>query len=99
MRKLFFATALALGSLTALSAAPIILNDNVMEIVKIGDFQEISTDQLPSAVKQAVERDYEGASIDKAYVNDKEQYKLEISTDDGASATLYADSEGNWLNM
>ena len=37
--------------------------------------------------------------LNKAYVDDENNYKLEITTQDGVSSVLYADAEGNWLEM
>jgi hypothetical protein len=46
-----------------------------------------------------VETNYPTAKIDKAYKNDKDQYKLELTLEDGTSGTVYADAEGNWIDM
>lgn len=99
MKKLIFATVLALGSLTAVSAATATLHDGIMDVVMEQDFKEINVSDLPAAVTEALERDYAGATIDKAYVNDAGQYKLEVSLEDGTTGTLYADAEGNWIEM
>lgn len=99
MKKLIFATALALGSLTAVSAATATLHDDIMDVVMEQDFKEISVSDLPAAVTEALERDYAGATVDKAYVNESEQYKLEVTLEDGTTGTLYADAEGNWIEM
>ncbi|MEM6543144.1 MAG: hypothetical protein AAF634_18460, partial [Bacteroidota bacterium] len=72
------------------------------EIVKVEvdqDFKEISVSDLPGAVSEAFARDYAGGTINKAYVNDAGQYKLEVSLEDGSSGSLYADAEGNWINL
>jgi hypothetical protein len=46
-----------------------------------------------------VAQNYPTATVDKAYKNDKDQYKLELSLEDGTQGTVYADAEGNWIEM
>ncbi len=99
MKKLFVTIALVgCGILTVAATTPILKT----EMVKIGveqDFKEISVSDLPGAVTEAFARDYAGGTINKAYVNDAGQYKLEVSLEDGSSGALYADAEGNWISM
>ncbi|WP_373517636.1 hypothetical protein [Pricia sp.] len=64
-----------------------------------GDFAEVGADELPESVTAAVSKNYPTASIDKAYVNEANQYKLEVSLEDGTAGTLYADENGNWIEM
>ncbi len=64
-----------------------------------GDFAEVNAEELPESVTSAVSKNYPTASIDKAYVNDANQYKLEVSLEDGTAGTLYADENGNWIEM
>ena len=47
-------------------------------------------------MKDALEEDFSTATLDKAYVNDEQEYKLEITVD-GATSILYADKDGNWI--
>ncbi|WP_396636581.1 hypothetical protein [Maribacter sp. R77961] len=63
------------------------------------DFSEIDVAQLPTAVTEAVRKNYPTSTINKAYINESKQYKLEVSLEDGTSGTLYADEHGNWLDM
>ncbi len=63
------------------------------------DFSEVAPDELPESVTDAVSKNYPTASIDKAYVNEANQYKLEVSLEDGTAGTLYADENGNWIEM
>ena len=79
MKKLVFASALAIGSLTMGTAAtPIIFHDGIMEDIFLQDA---------------------GAILNKAYVDDENKYKLEVSMEDGTSTELYADANGNWIEM
>lgn len=63
------------------------------------DFSEVAADELPESITAAVSKNYPTASIDKAYVNEANQYKLEVSLEDGTAGTLYADENGNWIEM
>ncbi|MBQ4913079.1 hypothetical protein J8L85_01430 [Maribacter sp. MMG018] len=100
MKKLVFATALAIGGLTLGTAAtPIIFHDGIMEELIVQDFKEIAVSDVPSTVVTALETDYSGATLNKAYVNAEGQYKLEVSTAEGSNLELYADAEGNWIEI
>ncbi len=100
MKNLVFASALVLGSLgtvTATQTTPI-FHDGIMESIFIQDFTEIKMDALPEVVSAALEKDFPGATINKAYVNGETQYKLEV-TNGEEEVILYADAEGNWIDM
>jgi len=57
-----------------------------------------SKQKLPAAVKTALQTAYPGAKLDKAFVNEKKEYKLEISVGD-QKATVFSDVNGNWLKI
>ncbi|WP_394748430.1 hypothetical protein [Spongiimicrobium salis] len=97
MKKVIFTAALAFGCLsTILASTPIILSE-IMEARVSQDFKEIKIEELPETITAALAKDYPGATIDKAYVNEEEKYKLEVTREDGTSIELYADAEGNWI--
>lgn len=65
------------------------------------DFQQIEVTELPSEVQQAVERDFQGATVSEAHIRDQDgeaNYKIVIATQDGESRELYADAQGNWID-
>ncbi|ETN94606.1 hypothetical protein [Zhouia amylolytica] len=95
MKKVVLTIAIILGGLTAQAFTPAA---NQSKIIKIAqeEYKEIEVSKLPTAVTDAVQKDFAGAKISKAYVNEKGEYKLEISKD-GAEKTLYADKDGNWI--
>ena len=62
-------------------------------------FNEVALEEVPEAITAALEAAHPGASISKAYVNENAQYKLEVTKEDGETAELYADAEGNWIEM
>lgn len=100
MKKLFFAAVLSLGSLTAFAQAAD-AQESVTEVVTAtqDEFTEIATSDLPEAVTAAVTKNYPTATINKAHVNEAKQYKLEVALEDGTAGTLYADEDGNWIEM
>ncbi|MDP5229033.1 MAG: hypothetical protein NWQ38_01465 [Cellulophaga sp.] len=100
MKNVVFATALVLGSLGSVTATEItpIFHDGIMESIFIQDFTEIESDALPEAVTMALAKDFPEAIISKAYVNGEVQYKLEV-TNGEEELVLYADAEGNWLEL
>ncbi len=101
MKKLVLLVALAFGSLTAFAQeAETEVAELATEVVTAqDDFSEVAVAELPEAVTAAVAKNYPTATIDKAYVNEAQQFKLEVSLEDGTSGTLYADAEGNWIEL
>ena len=103
MKKLFFAAALSLGSLAAFAQDTEVepQQEEATEVVAPAqdNFSEIAIEELPEAVTAAVEKNYPTATINKAYVNEGKQFKLEVSLEDGTAGTLYADENGNWIEQ
>ncbi|PKA97953.1 hypothetical protein B0O79_1633 [Flavobacteriaceae bacterium MAR_2009_75] len=100
MKKLFITAVFALVSLTAFAQEDATSVEEVAtEAVAQDDFSEVAAEELPEAVTAAVSKNYPTASIDKAYTNEAKQYKLEVSLEDGTAGTLYADENGNWIEM
>ncbi|MEO8773757.1 MAG: hypothetical protein ABI263_02095 [Gelidibacter sp.] len=97
MKKVILTAAIVLGGIStyATSAFAITQTDEIVTAVQ-DDYKEINTESLPQAVKDALAADFETATLDKAYVNHKQEYKLDITVD-GASSTVYADKDGNWI--
>ena len=100
MKKLILASVFTFVGLTAFAQESETANTTpaVVEATQDG-FTEIAADQLPEAVTAALAKDFSTATLSKASVNEKSQYKLEIALEDGTSSTVYADAEGNWLDM
>lgn len=99
MKKLVYVTAIVLGGIVVNAAEAPKIQNVLMEQVSVQDFTEIATSDLPQAVIDALTTDFPSATLNKAYVNSEGQYKLEIAKEDGSTAALYADAEGNWLEM
>ena len=109
MKKLILVVALAFGSLTtfaqeAETSVTEATNETATEmtteaVAAQDDFSEVNVAELPEAVTEAVSKNYPTATIDKAYTNEAQQFKLEVSLEDGTAGTLYADEEGNWIEI
>ena len=105
MKTLFLLGAMTLGGFTmnaqdALIAETGIQHNQVNEMLVVADdFKEISVSEVPQAVSDAVAKNFPTASLDKAYTNEEKQYKLVLSLEDGTQGTVYADEDGNWIDM
>ena len=105
MKTLFLLGAMTIGGFAvnaqdALLSQNGILHNQVNEIAVVtDDFKEISVSEVPQAVADAISKNFPTATLDKAYANEEKQYKLVLSLEDGTQGTVYADEEGNWLDM
>ncbi|WP_223883458.1 MULTISPECIES: hypothetical protein [Arenibacter] len=99
IKNLVFASALAVGSLSPTFANPPIFHDGIMELIHAQDFSEIEKDALPDAVTSALEKDYPGAVVEKAYINDVNEYKLEVALADGETEELHIHADGSWIAL
>jgi hypothetical protein len=98
MKKLLLSTAIILGNLSIYAS---ISNnfDNTKNVVNFqSEYTEVVTNAVPAAVKKALQTAYPSAKLDKAFVNEKKEYKLEISVGD-QKTTVYLDSNGSWLKV
>lgn len=97
MKKIVLAAAIVLGGFTTFATSAFAMNHtDAIVITAQEEYKEIKAEELPQAVRDALARDFETATLDKAYVNAKQEYKLDIIVD-GAASTLYADKDGNWI--
>ncbi|EIA09239.1 hypothetical protein [Flavobacterium frigoris] len=94
MKKLVLSVAVLLGSLSTFASntiAPTVVSVN--EIVMQDEYTEIGVDALPAAVKASIESAMPGAVVEKAYINEKKEYKLEVKVAD-QSTTIFTDANG-----
>ena len=93
----FLLNMLYTGSLSTFATSAFAMNQtDIIAVTVQDDYKEIKTTAIPQAVKDALATDYKSATLNKAYVNHKQEYKLEITVD-GAALTVYADKDGNWI--
>lgn len=105
MKTLFLLGALTIGGFTV-SAQEASFSQNgiqhnaMTEVISVADeFTEISVSEVPKAIMDAIAKNYPTANVEKAYINEEEQYKLSLSLEDGTKGDLFADKDGNWLDM
>lgn len=96
MKKLILSAAIVLGSFSTFATTLQVLNTQTNVSVVQDEYKEIKNEEVPDAVKTALKTGYPDAVIEKAYVNDKKEYKLDIAVGD-QKATVYADAAGNWI--
>lgn len=97
MKKLILSVAIVLGSLS-IHASTATQKQIKIALYVQAEYTEITADAVPAAVKTALQTAYPGAKLDKAFVNEKKEYKLEISVGD-QKATVFSDVNGNWLKI
>jgi len=93
MKKIIFTAAIALGSLY--------VHANTIQIASVAGmyatqdgYNEVGLDAIPGPVKSTVEKSFPNSKLEKAYVNDKKEYKLEISSGSN-TFTVFTDASGN----
>ncbi|MFD1601249.1 hypothetical protein ACFSJW_22890 [Flavobacterium artemisiae] len=98
MKKLILSAIVLLGAVSMTNASTVSQEVKVTTISVQTEYTEVTADAVPAAVKTALQTAYPGAKLDKAFVNEKKEYKLEISVGD-QKATVYSDVNGNWLKI
>ena len=95
MKKLILSAAVVLGTMsmqagnTYVKSAVIIQSEITQD-----EYKEI--DAVPAAIKTALDNAYPGVKLEKAYVNEKKEYKIDIIVREEKS-TVYTDAKGNIL--
>ena len=92
MKKLILLAAIILGSLS-IQASTLNTTDSTTQSMNIQDeYKEV--DSVPAAIKTALDNAYPGVKLEKAYVNDKKEYKIDIIVRE-VKSTVYTDAKGN----
>lgn len=92
MKKLILSAAIILGSLS-IQASTLNTTGLTTQSVNIQDeYKEV--DSVPAAIKTALDNAYPGVKLEKAYVNDKKEYKIDIIVRE-VKSTVYTDAKGN----
>ena len=94
MKKLILSAAIILGGLTVQATTPAVKTSMTSAVMVQDEFTEVSLDAIPAAVKSTVEKSFPNTKLEKAYKNEKKEYKLEISNGD-KKYTVYTDASGN----
>lgn len=94
MKKLILSAAIILGSFTtfAQTSTPATAPVSTQKVEE--KYTEIKLEEVPSSVILAVKTAQPEAIIEKAFINEKKEFKLEIKVGDQKS-TVYTDAAGN----
>ena len=94
MKKLILSAAIILGTISV-QAANTVNSVVIIQATNIQDeFTEVTADAVPAAVKSTIEKSFPGTKLEKAYKNEKNEYKLEIAKDD-KKYTIFTDASVN----
>lgn len=63
---------------------------------EVDAYTEVKTDDVPAAVTEALKKAFPDAVLNKAAVNAKKEYQLQVKVGDKEGA-LYADETGKWI--
>jgi hypothetical protein len=94
MKKLILSAAIVLGTLSMQAGNTVVLNSNIKAVNAQDEYKEI--DAVPAAIKTSLDNAYPGVKLEKAYVNAKKEYKIEISVRD-VKSVVYTDEKGTIL--
>jgi hypothetical protein len=94
MKNLFLSATIILGSLTAFASTSPISNTIIKTISIQEEYTEVASDAVPVAVKSTIEKSFPGTKLEKAYKNEKNEYKLEIASGN-KKYTVFTDATGN----
>lgn len=99
MKRLMLSAAVAAMFLTggAINAHPINQSAKEGEFLTViqqeQEYVEIELEDVPDEINDAVAKNYEGAEVQKAYVNDEGVYKLDIEVEE-EEQTVYFNEDG-----
>jgi hypothetical protein len=91
MKKLILSAAILLGGLS-MQAGNVVTSSMVQTVNVQDDYKEV--DAVPAAIKTSLDNAYPGVKLEKAYVNSKKEYKIDIIVR-GEKSTVYTDATGN----
>ncbi|AXB55615.1 hypothetical protein [Flavobacterium fluviale] len=98
MKKVILSAVILLGTMSIHANVLPVSEDSNTTVIVQSEYTEVAADAVPAAVKTALQTAYPGAKLEKAFVNEKKEYKLDISVGD-QKATVYSDVNGNWLKI
>ncbi|KLT69634.1 MULTISPECIES: hypothetical protein [Flavobacterium] len=94
MKKLMITATIVLGTLSMQAGTTFIKTTKVQLETTQEEYKEI--DAVPAAIKTALDNAYPGVKLEKAYVNEKKEYKIEIVVRE-VKSVVYTDAQGNIL--
>lgn len=99
MKKLFFATALVLGGLSTYAINAPVVEKGIVKVNVQDEFKPIELSEVPQAVIETLSTEHPEFRLIKAFVNEKQIYKLEVTSDQGETAILFADKDGKLVKQ
>ncbi|MBE8727277.1 hypothetical protein [Flavobacterium hungaricum] len=94
MKKLILSAAIVLGSLSMHAETTVVPNQMLQTVNDQDGYKEV--DGVPAAVKKSLDDAYPGVVLEKAWVNDKKEYKIEVTVR-GEKSIVYTDAAGKIL--
>jgi hypothetical protein len=94
MKKLILSAAIVLGSFTTFAQTSVATKTVATTQTIEEKYKEIKLEEVPSSVTLAIKTAKPEAVIEKAYINEKKEFKLDIKVGDQKS-TVYTDAAGN----
>ncbi|MEO6175623.1 MAG: hypothetical protein ABIP27_10785 [Flavobacterium circumlabens] len=94
MKKLILSAAIVLGTMSMQAGNTYVKSAVIQSEITQDEYKEI--DAVPAAIKTALDNAYPGVKLEKAYVNEKKEYKIDIIVREEKS-TVYTDAKGNIL--
>ncbi len=58
------------------------------------DYKEVRVSEVPQTVRESVAKNHSDASLSKAYVNAKGEYKFKLTTADRKESVIHTDANG-----
>lgn len=99
MKKLILSAVILLGSLSTFAQSSVVKKtvktETTTKVVE-EKYTQIKAEEIPETLLAALKTAYPEAVVEKAFVNEKKEFKLEIKNGD-QKATVYADANGNWI--
>jgi hypothetical protein len=94
MKKLILSAAIILGAISVQATTSLKPISTIHSVISQEEFTKITADAVPDAVKSTIEKSFPGAKLQKAYKNEKNEYKLDITISD-KMYTIHTDASGN----
>ncbi len=97
MKKSIVLAAIVLGSFSTFATTNLSISNAMVGVPSIQEeYTEVKIEEIPEVIKVALKKAYPDAILNKAYVNEKKEYKLEVTVGEKVGS-LYADATGAWI--
>lgn len=98
IKKVIVVLLLILGSISIYATSNQFSKTEKFTVMVFQDeYKQVNISLLPTAIKDAVSRDFKTAAIYKAYINEVYEYKLLLAKNNFVK-TVYITETGSWIN-